>query len=403
MPIYQYKAVSNSGQVIVDVLEAPNIGFVTEHLDRLNYLPLQITEKKETISDKLGQGKKIDPKEIIVFTKQFVTLFKAGVPLLSCLEALEEQTGNSGMKKIIQEISQSIQEGKPLHESLKPHKQVFSTLYVDMIRVGEIGGVLDEVLDRLVGFLEHDHEIKSNIKKATRYPLIVVVGLIAAFIILIMMVVPKFVTIFQKMKVDLPLPTKILIGINTAITDYWFIVLPLMAAMFIGFRFYIKTPQGKRFWHKTILKMPVFGPLNTKSTISRFAKTFETLNRSGLPILQTLEIIAQTIGNVIFMDEIYKVINGVSEGQGLAQPLKRSEVYPPIVVQMISIGEKSGALDHMMKNIADYYDQEVDYTVKNLTTLIEPLITVALGGVILFIALAIFMPMWDMLGHMGGK
>jgi type II secretory pathway component PulF len=398
-----YRAISNSGQVVVDTLEAPNIGFVTEHLDRLNYLPLQISERKAGLFGPARPSTRVDAKELIVFTKQFATLFKAGVPLVSCLQALEEQANSEAMKTIIREVITGVEGGKALHEAMKSHKKVFSALYVDMIRVGEIGGMLDDVLSRLVGFLSHELEIKTSIKKATRYPLIVVGGIAVAFVVLILLVVPKFVDIFKKMKVDLPLPTQILIGINTAITEYWFIVIPVAVALAIGARYFLKTPYGIRFWDGKKMKLPIFGPLYVKTSISRISKTFETLNRSGLPILQILNIIAETIGNVIIADEIYRVLNGVKEGQGLAQPLRRSEIFPPIVVQMIAIGEKSGALDSMMANISEYYDEEVDYTIKNLTTLIEPLITVLLGAVILFIALAIFMPMWDMLGHMGGK
>jgi type II secretory pathway component PulF len=401
MAQYQFRAINNSGQVVVDKIDAPNIGFVTEYLDRLNYLPLQITEKKGGLFSGSPATKKVDPKEVIVFTKQFATLFKAGVPLLSCLQALEEQAGSESMKEILKHVSSDIQSGKSLCESLRPHKTAFSDLYVDMIRVGEAGGVLDQVLTRLVSFLTHDMEIRANIKKATRYPIIVLCGISVAFVVLIMAVVPKFVDIFKKMKVELPLPTRVLIGINTAITDYWMIVIPAMIGIFLGMRAFIKTPAGRRFWDESKLHLPVFGLLNVKTYISRFAKTFETLNRSGLPILQTLTIIAQTMGNIIVADEIYRAINGVKEGQGLAQPLKKSDIFPPIVVQMISIGEKSGALDSMMENIASYYDEEIDYTVKNLTTLIEPMITVLLGGLVLFIALSIFLPMWDMLGHMG--
>lgn len=401
MSVFQYKAINASGQVVVDTMEGPTAGFISEQLDRLNYVPLQITEKKGMFAGKSGGSKKIDPKEVIVFTKQFATLFKAGVPLLSCLQALEEQAASEAMRAVIKDIAGNVQSGKTLYESMKPHKNAFSSLYVDMVRVGEAAGVLEEVLTRLVAFLTHDLEIKTSIKKATRYPIIVLVGIVIAFIVLILLVVPKFVDIFKKMKVELPLPTQILIAINTGITQYWFIVFPAAIALFIGFRMFIKTPYGKRLWDEKRLKLPIFGPLYLKTSISHFAKTFETLNKSGLPILQTLTIISETIGNIIISEEIQKVITGVKEGQGLAQPLRRSEIFPPIVVQMISIGEKSGALDNMMTNIFEYFDEEVDYTVKNLTTLIEPLITVLLGGVILFIALAIFMPMWDMLGHMG--
>ncbi|MBL7995246.1 type II secretion system F family protein [bacterium] len=403
MSQYSFRAINNAGQVVVDVIDAPNIGFVTEYLDKLNYLPLQITEKKAGMFAAKTKRKKVDPKEVIVFTKQFATLFKAGVPLVSCLAALEEQAGSEAMKEILGQVSNDIQSGKPLCDALRPHSGAFSDLYVDMIRVGEAGGVLEEVLERLVTFLTHDLEIRTNIKKATRYPIIVLCGISVAFVVLILAVVPKFVSIFQKMKVELPLPTRILIGINTAITEYWIIVIPALVAIYFGVRAFVKTPAGRRFWDERKLHLPVFGMLNVKTYISRFAKTFETLNRSGLPILQTLTIIAQTMGNIIVADEIYKAINGVKDGQGLAQPLKKSVIFPPIVVQMISIGEKSGALDSMMQNIAEYYDSEIDYTVKNLTTLIEPMITVLLGGLVLFIALSIFLPMWDMMGHMGKK
>ena len=386
---------------MVDTIEAPNIGFVTEQLDRLNYLPLNISEKKNALGGLFAAKTKVDPKELIVFTKQFATLFKAGVPLVGCLQALEEQAGTPSLKEVIRKTADEIQSGKSLNEALSMNPKVFPRLYVDMVRVGEVGGMLEDVLDRLVAFLSHDLEIRTNIKKATRYPLIVLSGVVIAFITLITLVVPRFVTIFKKMKVELPLPTQILIGINTVITDYWMIAIPSVIALVVVTKKWLRTPTGHRWWDARKMKLPVFGTLNVKTYISRFAKTFETLNRSGLPILQTLNILSQTIGNVIVADELIKAMRGVEAGQGLAQPLKRSEVFPPVVVQMISIGEKSGSLDTMMANIAEYYDREVDYTVKNLTTLIEPMITVLLGVVILFIALAIFMPMWDMLGHMG--
>ena len=401
MALFNYRAINHAGQVVVDTIEAPNIGFVTEQLDRLNYLPLNISEKKVAFGGLFGAKTKVDPKELIVFTKQFATLFKAGVPLVGCLQALEEQAATPSLKEVIRKTADEIQSGKSLNEALSMNPKVFPRLYVDMVRVGEVGGMLEDVLDRPVAFLSHDLEIRTNIKKATRYPLIVLSGVVVAFITLITLVVPRFVTIFKKMKVDLPLPTQILIGINTVITEYWIFAIPSVIALVVVTKKWLRTPTGRRWWDSKKMRLPVFGPLNVKTYISRFAKTFETLNRSGLPILQTLNILSQTVGNVIVADELIKAMRGVEGGQGLAQPLKRSEVFPPVVVQMISIGEKSGSLDTMMANIADYYDREVDYTVKNLTTLIEPMITVLLGVVILFIALAIFMPMWDMLGHMG--
>lgn len=398
---FVYKALSLDGKHITDRIEAVNAASVTEHLERLNLIPIVIKEKKSSFFS-TKKTTHVEPKAVIVFTKQLATLYKAGVPLLACLEALEEQAGSLPLKSVIRQMINDLQNGQTLYEALKTHPAVFSELYINMVRIGEVGGVLDEVLFRLVGFLTYDFEMRQNIKKATRYPLIVLTGIIAAFVILILLVVPRFVDIFQKMHIELPLPTRILIGINTALTTYGYIFIPALIILVLAMRRFIHTPSGRRWWDARKMKLPVFGLLNIKTYISRFAKTFETLNKSGVPILQALHIIAETVDNTILSEEIQNAAVGVEEGLGLSAPLSKSTIFPPMVVQMIAIGEKSGALDTMMSNIAAYYDEEVDYTVKNLTTLIEPLITVALGGVILFIALSIFMPMWNMLGNMGG-
>lgn len=401
MSQFVYKALSLDGKHITDRIEAVNAASVAEHLERLHLIPIVIKEKKN-IFFFTKKTAHVEPKAVIVFTKQLATLYKAGVPLLACLEALEEQAGSLPLKSVIRQMINDLQNGQTLYEALKTHPTVFSELYINMVRIGEVGGVLDEVLFRLVGFLTYDFEMRQNIKKATRYPMIVLTGIVAAFVILILLVVPRFVDIFQKMHIELPLPTRILIGINSALTTYGYIFIPALIILVLAMRRFIHTPSGRRWWDTRKMKLPVFGLLNIKTYISRFAKTFETLNKSGVPILQALHIIAETVDNTILAEEIQNAAVGVEEGLGLSAPLSKSTIFPPMVVQMIAIGEKSGALDTMMSNIAAYYDEEVDYTVKNLTTLIEPLITVALGGVILFIALSIFMPMWNMLGNMGG-
>lgn len=401
MPVFQYKAMNQAGEVITDVLEAPSVGIVAEQLDKINYVPLNIVEKKDSLLSKLGRPNSIHAKDVIMFTKQFVTLFKAGVPIMSCLEALEEQTQNDTMKNVISEINKDVQSGKSFSEAISAHKNVFPEIYVNMVKVGEVGGVLEDVMERLEKFLAYELEIKTNVKKATRYPIIVLCGIVAAFVILIVMVVPKFVTIFDKAKATLPFPTRVLIGINTAVSEYWFIVIPVLVALYVGIRFYIRSTQGRYYWDRYKLNIPVFGDLILKSCMSRFSKTFETLNRSGLPIVETIRIVSETVGNKFISQGIEQSLESVKNGEGLGLSLKRSKLFPPIVIQMITIGERSGSLDDMLENIAGYYDAEVDYKVKNLTTLIEPMITVLLGGAILFLALGIFLPMWDMMSLVG--
>jgi type II secretory pathway component PulF len=397
MPAFEYKAVTDAGTVIEESMEAANEAAVADKLQKLGYLPLKIVERRGSLlnADIFG-GKKIKVDEVIVFTRQLVTLLRAGVPLLSCLEALVEQMESEGMKDVISQLYVDIESGKSFSEGLSKHPKVFAELYVNSIRAGEAGGALDEVLIRIAKLMEHERETRTRIKKAMRYPIIVVISLVIAVLVLMMMVVPKFIDMFIKVGVELPLPTRILIAVHAAIEGYWYIILAIVALIFIGLKKYIATTQGRFWWDKLMLSLPIVGDLNLKNAMSRFAKMFETLNSSGLPILQTLEIVSKTVGNVAVGTEIEKASLGIQKGEGLATPLKQSDLFPPMVVRMISIGEQSGALDEMLKNVSEHYDMEVDNAVEGLTSMIEPLLTVGLGVIVLFLALAIFLPMWDL-------
>jgi type II secretory pathway component PulF len=300
------------------------------------------------------------------------------------------------MKGVINTIMKDIEGGSFLSEALVKHPKVFPALYVSMIKAGEAAGTLDEILERLATLTEHEKDIRTKIKAATFYPRIVVAVISGAFIILMTFVVPRFAAIFSRFKATLPLPTRIMIGINDIFHHYWYLMIILLAAIVLGFHWYTNTETGRLKWDSLKIRVPIFGPLFLKVAMSRFAHILGMLMRSGVAILDTLEIASATVANKVLSQEINKLREGVKEGRGLSEPLKESGVFPPIVVQMISVGEQSGKLAEMMPKVSQHYDLEVEYTIKNLSTLIEPVLIITIGGIVLFLALAIFLPMWDM-------
>ncbi|HEX9655115.1 MAG TPA: type II secretion system F family protein [bacterium] len=397
MPIFEYKAIDETGSEVNEAIEAQDAGRVAEQLDKMGYFPIRIREKGASGDIEIfSTKKKVKQDDLIVFTKQLVTLLKAGVPLLSALEALVEQADNETLKEIVKRVYVDIESGLSFSEALGKHPKIFSDLYVNSIKAGEMGGALDEVLERLAELLDHEQVTKARIKSAVRYPIIVVVSLVLAFTALMLLVVPKFIDLFSKLGVDLPLPTRVLIGFYTALTTYWYFVVGALLILAIAFYKYIRTEKGAYQWDMFMIKVPILGPLTLKTAMSRFTRMFETLNSSGLPILQTLEISSKTVGNQVVGKEIERATIGILQGQGIAGPLSQGKIFPPMVIKMISIGEQSGSLDDMLMNVSRHYDTEVDYAVKNLTSMIEPILTVGVGVIVLFLALAIFMPMWDL-------
>ncbi len=397
MPSFEYKAIKPDGSEVTEVMEAKDSDAVTRYLDKLGYLPLKIKQSGGGLNLKLfSNRRKVKDGEIIIFTRQLVTLLRAGVPLLSCLDALVEQADSEGLKEIIEKIYVDIESGLSLSDAIKRHPKEFSELYINSIRAGEMGGALDKVLERLVELMEHEQETNARIKSAMRYPIIVVVTLVLAFVALMMLVVPNFIDLFTKMKIELPLPTRLLIGFHYVLSNYWYLVIAGLSAGAFGFFKYIKTEKGAFRWDQFMITVPIFGDLNLKTAMSRFTRMFETLNSSGLPILQTLEITSKTVGNIVIGKEIEKAAAGVLQGAGLAGPLAEGKIFPPMVIRMIAIGEQSGSLDTMLLNVSKHYDTEVEYAVKNLTGMIEPVLTVGVGVIVLFLALAIFLPMWSL-------
>jgi type II secretory pathway component PulF len=371
-------------------------------LDQLGYLPIRIDEAsgwdwRTSLKAFEEFTTRISAAELIILTRQMATLITAGLSFVSAFDALVEQTANPKLKAVLIQVRRDVEGGMSFSDAVAKHPAVFDHLYVSMIRAGEAAGVLDEMLDRLAFLAERDADIRARITSATRYPVIVVVALVVAFSMLVTLVIPQFAKLYANFHAALPLPTRLMIGLNTMIQSYGVLILAVLVAAAFGLRAYLKTPAGRALWDGLKLRLPVFGPLFLKSALSRFARVFGTLNRCGLPALQALEIVAKTAGNVVVSRAIDTIQEGARQGRGLVQPMKASRLFPAGVIQMVALGEETGQLEPMLMKVSEYYDREVDYAIKNLATAIEPMLLVVIGGAVLFLALAIFLPWWTLI------
>jgi len=340
--------------------------------------------------------RRIRPNEMITFTLQLATLIGAGVPILTSFDALIEQSSNAKLREVILQIRKDVEGGSAFSDALEKHPDVFSYLFINLVRAGEASGVLDEILYRLATLGEYEEETRGRIRSATLYPQIVVALLLIAFGILVTVVLPKLTSFYDQFNATLPLPTRILIGLNNVVQDYGLLIAALIAACVYGLRRYVQTDSGAFLWDGIKLKLPVFGEIFLKVALSRFARIFGILNRSGLPILQSLEIVSTTTGNKVIARVVNTIRDGAREGRGLVEPMKMSRVFPATITQMVAIGEQTGQMDEMMEKVSEYYDRDVDTAIRNLSKSIEPILLVIIGAAILFLALAIFMPWWNM-------
>jgi len=398
MPNFRYRAINQEGKVVESVVLAADQKVVIKQLQKLNMTAVEINLEKEKKTSQQAKGAKINIKSILLFTKQLQTLLNAGIPIVTCLNVIKEQAQTEDFEKMIGAIARDIEEGSKLSSALSQFPKAFPPIYINSIKVGEVSGTLEETLHQLGSFMEEDEKIKKEVKKALRYPVMVVSALTIAFVIFTTVVIPNFIPIFEMSGAELPLPTKILMGLYTLITNYGIFVALVLLAAISGLIMWARTPDGKFKLHLLQLNLPIMGQLVQKVNISRFAKLFHTMNRTGIPIIKTFDIISETLDNLVYQKEVAMVQDKVMKGADIASSLKQSPYFSSLLVIMISIGEKSGSLDEMLGNVSDYYYQEVSETVENLTSLIEPVITVVLGGMMLFLALAIFLPMWDMMG-----
>lgn len=400
MPNFKYKIRDKYGRASTGTIEGESKEAVASRFKKMGYTPTSIEKVGPTLRTcSLFKGffSKVNLEEVIVFTRQLMTLQRAGVSILVSLESIQAQSDNTYFKRIIGEIIHSIESGKSLSESISRFPNVFSEIYINMIRSGETAGILDNILDRLADLLEHEQDLNMKLKHATRYPLLVIASIAIAFPLAVMFIIPKFNAIYARFNTELPLPTRILLGLNHILIHYWPFIIITLIALVIAFRYFINTPAGRSIWDMIKLKVYVFGPLNLKIIMSRFCRMTSTLTTSGIPIISTLEVVKTALGNKVIADSTENIIKGVSEGEGMAVSMKASGLFPNIVIQMVKIGEETGKIDDLLLKVSEYYDAQVDYTVKNLTVLIEPILIFTMGIMVLILSLAIFLPMWNLM------
>jgi type II secretory pathway component PulF len=400
MPIFKYRVRDRSGKAMAGTIDAPSVEMAGNRLYQTGYFPIAIEEKSTSVSINLSdiwkRFQKVKLEELIVFSQQFSTLYKAGLPLLTGLRSLKEQTSNQKFKEILEEIGLQIEGGNTLFGAMSKYPDVFPVVYVNMIRAGETSGKLGESLDRFVTLADRELRTRQRVKETTRYPKIVIFSVVIAFVVLLAFVIPRFAQIFAQFKTTLPLPTRMMIGINNLFQNYWYLVLPAFVFIPILLKRYIRTENGRIFWDRLKIRIPVFGRLFLIAALSRFTHTFVMLNKSGIPILQILEITSTTVNNVILSQSIEEISRKIREGKSLADAMRESGKFTPLVIQMVAVGESSGTFDEMLVRITEYYDIELENSIKKMTTYIEPALTLFMGVVVLFLALAVFLPWWNM-------
>lgn len=400
MPTFKYSARDQDGKNVVGRISAENEAMIVAELRKRNLIILNISQEGESVlkksSSKSRGGKKIKPEDLVIFTRQFSTMVDAGIPILQSLEALSEQTANLTFKEALVAIREDIQLGSSLSSSFAKHPKIFDQLYVNMIRVGESGGILTTILERVAMYLEKSERLRQKVQGAMIYPAVVVSMAMMITVGLLVKVVPTFAQIYASLGQKLPVMTQMLIDFSNLLQHDLLYLLIGGAVLVFLFNKYKKTPAGHIQVDTMLLKLPIFGDLICKVSVSRFCRTFATLSQSGVPILESLEIVGKTCGNRVIELLVDDIKVSVKEGESIAVPLSKSTIFPLMVTRMIAIGEKSGQLEKMLSKVAEFYDDQVDTAVEGLTKLIEPLIIGFLGIVVGFIVIALFMPILSM-------
>ncbi len=407
MPVFVYEARDATGQLRRDTIEAPNVRAATQKLQESRYTVINIKEKavaggQTDVMAWYQKLRKVNEQALTVFSRQFATMINAGLAMVRCLDILSEQTEDKKLQQTLIQVRRDVEGGSTLSNALGKHPNIFSTLYTSMVKAGEMGGVLDEVLERLANFMEKDFSLKKKVASALTYPMVILVMALGIVFFLVTYILPTFVSLFEGMNLTLPLPTKILIIITKGAKNPW-VVFPFIGLMVLGgfaLNRYIQTPFGRKQYDLLRLNIPVFGLLNKKVAISRFCRTLGTLLSSGVPIMQALEIVGKASGNEIIAITVGKVRESIREGESIASPLGASGMFPPMVTQMVAVGEETGNLDAMLSKISDFYDTEVEYMLASLTSMLEPIMIVGMGGIVGFIVISVFLPLYQLIGSM---
>jgi MSHA biogenesis protein MshG len=401
MAYFAYKARNSGGELVQGVLESPDSGAAASQLFTLGIMPVEITQTSapavsgEGMLDRLFQ-EKVTQLDLMLFSRQMYTLLKAGVPIMRALAGLQESTTNKTFRKVIQEIRESLDAGRELSPSLARQPKIFTPFYVSMVRVGEMTGQLEEVFLRMFDHIEFEQFMRNQVKSAIRYPSFVIATMGVAIVIINLFVIPAFAKVYKGFNAELPFMTQLLIGFSNFMVAWWPALLVGLIGVVLGFRWWIHTPAGKLKWDEIKLKFPIAGKIILKATLARFARSFALASSSGVPVVQALTTVAQTVDNDFVARKIEKMREGVERGEAVLRTAVASGVFTPVVLQMLAVGEESGALDDMMQEVAEMYQREVEYELKTLSSQIEPILIIALGIMVLILALGVFLPMWDL-------
>ncbi len=402
MPVFAYSGRTRQGQSVNGEMEASNAEAVVNTLRKQQIITTSVRAKPKDIEISIpGFGGKVSEKDVAIFTRQFSTMIDAGLPLVQCLEILASQQDKKTFQKVLVQIRQDVEGGATLAAALKKQPKTFTDLYANMVEAGEAGGILDTILNRLAAYIEKSITLKKRVKSAMIYPSTIVAVAVVVVTFLLLFVIPTFKSMFEGFGATLPLPTRIVLGLSNLLRRYFVFGLAGIIGAVVGLRYYYKTPAGRKQIDTLLLKAPVFGMLLRKVAVAKFTRTLGTLISSGVAILDGLEITARTAGNKVVEEAIMKTRVSIAEGKTIAAPLKETTVFPPMVVQMIAVGEQTGALDSMLSKIADFYDEEVDTAVANLTSLLEPLLMVFLGVVIGGVVIAMYLPIFKLVTVIG--
>lgn len=401
--LFAYKARNLAGRLVTGRVEAETTGAAVALLREKNLFVVSIKPVRTIGLDwRELFAVKIGVRDLAVFCRQFATMVGAGIPLLKCLDILAKQAQNRQLERVLREVITDVEKGKGLSDAFNQHRRQLPEILINMLVAGEVSGRLEQTLLRLAVHFEKEHEIREKVKSAMTYPLFVAGIAVAAVIALLILIVPVFVDIFNEMGAELPLPTRMVIGASTLLTQYWYLWLLLLAALFLGLRYALATKKGKACLDRLLLRMPVVGPLVSKTVVARFARTFAALLQSGVPMLQSLETVERIAGNTVAAAELAAARAGVKEGERMAGALLKSKVFPPMAVNMIAVGEEAGTLDDLLEKLSDFYERETAEMVERLSSIVEPLLIALVGILVGFIAISIYLPMFGLSGAIQG-
>lgn len=402
MPAFSYRARSETGELLTGEVEAQSADGVASQLLSRGVIPVSIAEKVERVSLEIPSfsRKKVDLDELVLFSRQMYSLTRAGVAINSAMRALSQSSDNELLRDALEEMETSLNSGINLATSMRKHPRVFDDLYVNMIAVGENSGRLDLAFMQLGKYIELERDTRRRIGSALRYPGFVLGAISAAMVILNIWVIPVFAEMFAKFNTELPMPTKVLIGTSNLFVNHWPLMLVGVLGLFFGLRYYLSTEKGELLWHERKLGLPIIGNILERAMLGRFARSFSLMLASGVPLIQSLELCAQAVGNSYLAMKIRDMRGSIERGESLLRTATRSEMFTPLVLQMIQVGEETGKVDELLEEVAFFYEQEVDHELKNLASYIEPIMIAVIAGMVMMLALGIFLPMWDMFGAM---